>query len=105
MNGIAQCLPKPAVVRDDIGFVVHALSNVFLHTRKFAGRTLWSRLSSNFFQLIKPSLQIIDLGQQRVLRKLGLALEFMGKLREARFEAVGFLKFTNTLGKFTNTRI
>jgi len=50
-------------------------------------------------------LQIIDFGQQRALWKLGLALDFMGKLREARFEAVGFLEFGNALGEFAKIRI
>jgi hypothetical protein len=93
-------------MRDDIGFVMHALSNVFLRARKLAGRTLWSWLRSKLLQLSKLMLQAFNLDQQLTLRNLRLAfIDLIGKLREARFEAVSFLKFTNALGMLANARI
>ena len=106
MNGVAQSLPQAASVCDNIGFVMHVLSKVFSNTWKLTGRALWYRLSSKLLQLSKPMLQAFNFDRQLTMRNLRFEfIDLIGKLREARFEAVGFLKFTNTLGKFTNTRI
>jgi hypothetical protein len=51
-------------------------------------------------------LQAFNFDQQLTLRNLRFAfIDLIGKLREARFETVGFLKFTNALGKLTKARL
>jgi hypothetical protein len=62
---------------------------------------LRSRLGSNPLQLVEPALQL----QQLTLLDLRPALGLVSKLSEARFEAVGFLEFTDALCELTKTRI
>jgi hypothetical protein len=67
---------------------------------------LRSRLSGNSLQLVELALKPPRSGPEGLaLRELWSALDLVSKLGEARFEAVGFLEFTNALGELAKTRI